>query len=132
MGFSTLKLLFGHCRPLLRSTNYSCEPLLSTQYYLMLSVRVRLRYPKSAGTAGWIFLWFFLFFSLFLFVLFVLFFFSAFHLFFFLSASNEHLSLPRRTQVFIYIFYLYLLSISKSFAFFSAEFQVFDFIKMPV
>ena len=93
----------------------------------MLSVRVRLRYPKSAGTAGWIFLWFFLFFSLFLFVLFVLFvlfFFSAF-IYSFFSASNEHLSLPRRTQVFIYIFYLYLLSISKSFTFFSAEFPSF-------
>jgi len=57
------------------------------------------------------------------FVRFVLFF--CFYLFFFLSASNEHLSLPRRTQVFIYIFYLYLLPISKSFTFFSAEFPSF-------
>jgi len=60
------------------------------------------------------------------FVRFVLFF--CFYLFFFLSASNEHLSLPRRTQVFIYIFYLYLSPLPSS----PPNFQVFDFIKMPV
>ena len=101
----------------------------------MLSVRVRLRYPKSAGTAGWIFLWFFLFFSLFLFVLFVLFvlfFFSAFiYSFFFLRRTSiSHCRVEHRflSISFIYIFYLYLSPLPSS----PPNFQVFDFIKMPV